>query len=125
MKITYNDMFNDISDVAFDVLEENHIFNDETDDMFSSDKTSKDVTGMIHDQKIIRKRRFAVRSVLLAAALAAMTSMLAIAHNYGAALIDDSNRHLVGKESYLSYTITKADEELPPEEVQTRSQNLL
>ena len=116
MKITYNDMFNDISDVAFDVLEENHIFNDETDDMFSSDKTSKDVTGMIHDQKIIRKRRFAVRSVLLAAALAAMTSMLAIAHNYGAALIDDSNRHLVGKESYLSYTITKADEELPPAE---------
>lgn len=116
MKITYNDMFNDISDVAFDVLEENHIFNDETDDMFSSDKTSKDVTGMIHDQKIIRKRRFAVRSVLLAAALAAMTSMLAIAHNYGAALIDDSNRHLIGKESYMSYTIIKADEELPPAE---------
>ena len=116
MKITYNDMFNDISDVAFDVLEENHIFNDETDDMFSSDKTSKDVTGMIHDQKIIRKRRFAVRSVLLAAALAAMASMLAIAHDYGAALIDDSNRHLVGKESYMSYTIIKADEELPPAE---------
>ena len=116
MKITYNDMFNDISDVAFDVLEENHIFNDETDDMFSSDKTCKDVTDMIHNQKIIRKRRFAVRSVLLAAALAAMASMLAIAHDYGAALIDDSNRHLVGKESYMSYTIIKADEELPPAE---------
>lgn len=116
MKITYNDMFDNISDVAFDVLEENHIFNDETDDMFSSDKTSKDVTDMILDQKIIRKRRFAVRSVLLAAALAAMASMLAIAHDYGAALIDDSNRHLVGKESYMSYTIIKADEELPPAE---------
>lgn len=51
MKITYNDMFDNISDVAFDVLEENHIFNDETDDMFSSDKTSKDVTDMILDQK--------------------------------------------------------------------------
>ena len=116
MKITYNDMFDNISDVAFDVLEENHIFNDETDDMFSSDKTCKDVTDMIHNQKIIRKRRFAVRSVLLAAALAAMASMLAIAHDYGAALIDDSNRHLVGKESYMSYTIIKADEELPPAE---------
>ena len=78
MKITYNDMFDNISDVAFEILEENDIFNDETDDMFSSDKTCKDVIDMIHDQKIIRKRRFAVRSVLLAAALAAMTSMLAI-----------------------------------------------
>lgn len=71
---------------------------------------------MIHDQKVIRKRRFAVRSVLLAAALAAMASALAIAHDYCAALIDDSNRHLVGKESYMSYTIIKADEELPPAE---------
>ena len=88
MKISYNDMFTNISDVAYEILEEN--------DMFSSDRTCKDVTDMIHDQKIVRKRHFAIKSVLLVAALAAMSSILAIAHNYGAALIDDSNRHLVG-----------------------------
>ena len=98
MKISYNDMFTNISDVAYEILEENDMFNDETDDMFSSDRTCKDVTDMIHDQKIVRKRHFAIKSVLLVAALVAMSSILAIAHNYGAALIDDSNRHLVGKD---------------------------
>ena len=95
MKISYNDMFTNISDIAYEILEENDMFNDETDDMFSSDRTCKDVTDMIHDQKIVRKRHFAIKSVLLVAALAAMSSILAIAHNYGAALIDDINRHLV------------------------------
>lgn len=52
MKISYNDMFTNISDVAYEILEENDMFNDETDDMFSSDRTCKDVTDMIHDQKI-------------------------------------------------------------------------
>lgn len=55
MKISYNDMFTNISDVAYEILEENDMFNDETDDMFSSDRTCKDVTDMIHDQKIVRK----------------------------------------------------------------------
>lgn len=112
MKITYNDMFTNISDVAFEILEENDMFNDETDDMFSSDRTCKDVTDMIHEQKTVRKRHFAVKSVLLVAALAAMSSIFAIAHNTGAALIDDTNRHLVGQESNLSYTIVKADEKI-------------
>ena len=84
MKISYNDMFTNISDVAYEILEENDMFNDETDDMFSSDRTCKDVTDMIHDQKIVRKRHFAIKSVLLVAALVAMSSILAIAHNYGA-----------------------------------------
>ena len=56
MKISYNDMFTNISDVAYEILEENDMFNDETDDMFSSDRTCKDVTDMIHDQKIVRNR---------------------------------------------------------------------
>lgn len=56
-------MFTNISDVAYEILEENDMFNDETDDMFSSDRTCKDVTDMIHDQKIVRKRRFAIKSV--------------------------------------------------------------
>ena len=34
MKISYNDMFTNISDVAYEILEENDMFNDETDDMF-------------------------------------------------------------------------------------------
>lgn len=55
MKISYNDMFTNISDVAYEILEENDMFNDETDDMFSSDRTCKDVTDMIHDQKIVEK----------------------------------------------------------------------
>ena len=112
MKITYNDMFTNISDVAFEILEENDIFNDEIDDMFSSDKTCKDVTDMIHNQKIVRKRHFAIKSVLLVAAIAAMTSVIAVAHNHGAALIDDSNRDLVGKESYMTAHIIGADEEI-------------
>ena len=49
MKISYNDMFTNISDVAYEILEENDMFNDETDDMFSSDRTCKDVTDMIHE----------------------------------------------------------------------------
>ena len=61
MKISYNDMFTNISDVAYEILEENDMFNDETDDMFSSDRTCKDVTDMIHDQKIVRKRHFAIK----------------------------------------------------------------
>lgn len=112
MKISYNDMFTNISDVAYEILEENDMFNDETDDMFSSDRTCKDVTDMIHDQKIVRKRHFAIKSVLLVAALAAMSSILAIAHNYGAALIDDSNRHLVGKGLHGEGQIIGADEEI-------------
>ena len=80
--------------------------------MFSSDRTCKDVTDMIHDQKIVRKRHFAIKSVLLVAALAAMSSILAIAHNYGAALIDDSNRHLVGKGLHGEGQIIGADEEI-------------
>ena len=63
MKISYNDMFTNISDVAYEILEENDMFNDETDDMFSSDRTCKDVTDMIHDQKIVRKRHFSIKSV--------------------------------------------------------------
>ena len=70
------------------------------------------VTDMIHDQKIVRKRHFAIKSVLLVAALAAMSSILAIAHNYGAALIDDSNRHLVGKGLHGEGQIIGADEEI-------------
>ena len=62
MKISYNDMFTNISDVAYEILEENDMFNDETDDMFSSDRICKDVTDMIHDQKIVRKRHFAIKS---------------------------------------------------------------
>ena len=58
MKISYNDMFTNISDVAYEILEENDMFNDETDDMFSSDRTCKDVTDMIHDQKIVKKKAF-------------------------------------------------------------------
>ena len=112
MKISYNDMFTNISDVAYEILEENDMFNDETDDMFSSDRICKDVTDMIHDQKIVRKRHFAIKSVLLVAALAAMSSILAIAHNYGAALIDDSNRHLVGKGLHGEGQIIGADEEI-------------
>ena len=112
MKISYNDMFTNISDVAYEILEENDMFNDETDDMFSSDRTCKDVTDMIHDQKIVRKRHFAIKSVLLVAALVAMSSILAIAHNYGAALIDDSNRHLVGKGLHGEGQIIGADEEI-------------
>lgn len=112
MKISYNDMFTNISDVAYEILEENDMFNDETDDMFSSDRTCKDVTDMIHDQKIVRKRHFAIKSVLLVAALAAMSFILAIAHNYGAALIDDSNRHLVGKGLHGEGQIIGADEEI-------------
>lgn len=112
MKISYNDMFTNISDVAYEILEENDMFNDETDDMFSSDRTCKDVTDMIHDQKIVRKRHFAIKSVLLVVALAAMSSILAIAHNYGAALIDDSNRHLVGKGLHGEGQIIGADEEI-------------
>ena len=111
-RISYNDMFTNISDVAYEILEENDMFNDETDDMFSSDRTCKDVTDMIHDQKIVRKRHFAIKSVLLVAALAAMSSILAIAHNYGAALIDDSNRHLVGKGLHGEGQIIGADEEI-------------
>ena len=34
MKISYNDMFTNISDVAYEILEENDMFNDETDDVF-------------------------------------------------------------------------------------------
>lgn len=112
MKITYNDMFTNISDVAFEILEENDMFNDETDDMFSSDRTCKDVTDMIHEQKTVRKRHFAVKSVLLVAALAAMSSIFAIAHNTGAALIDDTNRHLVGKGLHGEGQIIGADEEI-------------
>ncbi len=52
------------------------------------------------------------KSVLLVAALAAMSSILAIAHNYGAALIDDSNRHLVGKGLHGEGQIIGADEEI-------------
>ena len=70
------------------------------------------VTDMIHDQKIVRKRHFAIKSVLLVAALVAMSSILAIAHNYGAALIDDSNRHLVGKGLHGEGQIIGADEEI-------------
>lgn len=112
MKITYNDMFTNISDVAFEILEENDMFNDETDDMFSSDRTCKDVTDMIHEQKTVRKRHFAVKSVLLVAALAAMSSIFAIAHNTGAALIDDTNRHLVGQESNMDAQVIRAGEEI-------------
>lgn len=117
MKITYNDMFTDIADVAFEILEENDMINDETDDMFSSDRTCKDVTNMIHEKKTVRKRRFAVKGVLLAAALAAMTSILTVAHNFGAALIDDSNRHLVGKGLHGEGHVIGPDEEIVcPEE---------
>ena len=55
MKITYKDMFDNISDAAFEILDENDIFNDEIEEMFSSDKTCKDVTDMIHKQKSVRK----------------------------------------------------------------------
>ena len=41
-----------------------------------------------------------------------MSSILAIAHNYGAALIDDSNRHLVGKGLHGEGQIIGADEEI-------------
>ena len=64
MKISYNDMFTNISDVAYEILEENDMFNDETDDMFSSDRTCKDVTDMIHDQKIVRKRFYWLQLLL-------------------------------------------------------------
>ena len=47
MKISYNDMFTNISDVAYEILEENDMFNDETDDMFSSDRICKDVTSRV------------------------------------------------------------------------------
>ena len=63
-------------------------------------------------RKIVRKRHFAIKSVLLVAALVAMSSILAIAHNYGAALIDDSNRHLVGKGLHGEGQIIGADEEI-------------
>ena len=73
---------------------------------------NQEYNGVIHDQKIVRKRHFAIKSVLLVAALAAMSSILAIAHNYGAALIDDSNRHLVGKGLHGEGQIIGADEEI-------------
>ena len=50
MKISYNDMFTNISDVAYEILEENDMFNDETDDMFTSQRTTNDLTHMIQDQ---------------------------------------------------------------------------
>lgn len=112
MKITYNDMFTSISDVAFEILEENEMFHDELDEMFSPDKTCKDVTNMIHSKKIMKKRRLSIKGVLLVAALAVMTSILAIAHNTGAALIDDTNRHLVGKGLHGQGLVTGADEEI-------------
>ena len=34
MKITYNDMFENISDAAFEILDKNDIFNDEIEEMF-------------------------------------------------------------------------------------------
>lgn len=115
MKITYNDMFDNISDVAFEILEENDIFNDEIDEMFSSEKTCKDVMDMIHKQKIVRKKHFPIKGALLVAVLAVMTSIIAVAHNYGAALIDDTNRDLVGKASPMTVHITSADEEIKSE----------
>lgn len=119
MKITYNDMFDNISDVAFEILEENDVFNDEIDEMFSSEKTCKDVTDMIHNQKIVRKRHFTIKGVLLVAALAVMTSIIAVAHNYGAALIDDTNQDLVGKASYMTGHKISADEEIKFENYST------
>ena len=110
MKITYNDMFDNISDAAFEILDENDIFNDEIEEMFSSDKTCKDVTDMIHKQKSVRKRHFTFKGVLLAAALTVLTvlaSVITVARNNGAALIDDSNRDLVGKASEM--TVHKID----------------
>ena len=115
MKITYNDMFDNISDAAFEILDENDIFNDEIEEMFSSDKTCKDVTDMIHKQKSVRKRHFTFKGVLLAAALTVLTvlaSVITVARNNGAALIDDSNRDLVGKASEMTVHKISADEEI-------------
>ena len=41
-----------------------------------------------------------------------MTSIIAVAHNYGAALIDDTNRDLVGKESLMTGHKISAEEEI-------------
>ena len=112
MKITYNDMFDNISDAAFEILDENDIFNDEIEEMFSSDKTCKDVTDMIHKQKSVRKRHFTFKGVLLAAALTVLASVITVARNNGAALIDDSNRDLVGKASEMTVQKIGADEEI-------------
>ena len=115
MKITYKDMFDNISDAAFEILDENDIFNDEIEEMFSSDKTCKDVTDMIHKQKSVRKRHFTFKGVLLAAALTVLTvlaSVITVARNNGAALIDDSNRDLVGKASEMTVHKISADEEI-------------
>lgn len=99
MKISYYDAFDFFAEEALEILYQDGI-DDEMDAVYSSETTFKEVMYMIENDSRPKRKRVSwkIRFLLAAVFLLLMSTISFGFSERGAELIDEFNKHLVGKE---------------------------